>query len=416
MKKVMKLQILMLCLSSFATNVFAQSEVCSCESDLKLLDSKIRKIPAYQINKKKYKNVFATALQEVASTKTLFECHHLLNELLIALNDNHSKVYGTDLGATDEVMASPEMFSKFKKSALFNSYPKPDIDLGELMKLLNSKEKKGVEGVYQNENGMKIGVYKSNDRNVYNAIVLDSVSDVWEVGEIIYTLFPLGNDYLLSVGGNTKSKRMIAYVERVGHGFFYFMGFQKDMTQINYASNLRSEKTYYRESISDEITYLKIGSFDAWYPTLSDAERFYETLKGNLNKKYLILDLRNNRGGGDRNSDILFKILKRYAKQKYIYLLINHRTISNAEQFAHKLSQLKNVRLFGMRTNGTLAYEVKDELYTLPCGNFRAVLSSKKHTKYLEFESKGIVPDITFDQETDWVEQLIDYIENNNHD
>lgn len=83
-------------------------------------------------------------------------------------------------------------------------------------------------------------------------------------------------------------------------------------------------------------------------------------------------------GVGDRNSYILYKILKDYSKNNMLHVLINHRTVSNAEQFAYKLSNLKNCKLSGMRTNGTLAYEIKDESVTLPCSNFIAVLTAKK--------------------------------------
>ena len=95
-------------------------------------------------------------------------------------------------------------------------------------------------------------------------------------------------------------------------------------------------------------------------------------------------------------------------------MLINHRTVSNAEQFANKLAMLENCQLFGTRTNGTLAYEIKDGSYTLPCSNFTAVLTSKIHSEYLEFESKGIEPNVIFDMKADWIDQLKNYIENNN--
>jgi C-terminal processing protease CtpA/Prc len=206
----------------------------------------------------------------------------------------------------------------------------------------------------------------------------------------------------------------MAYTERIENGFFFYMGFQKDVTQTDYSSIMPSESTYYREELSDEVTYLKIGSFSSWNPTLSDAVKFYKTLEGNLNKSNLIIDLRNNGGGGNRNSDILFKQLINYAKKNKIYVLINHRTASNAEQFAQKLSTLENCQIFGSRTYGSLAYEIKNSNYTLPCGNFIAVLTSKKHTDFIEYESQGITPDVIFDIDTDWIVQLNNYISKHN--
>ena len=401
---------LLLFLSSLITNAYSQNEDCNCMTDLTFLDSKIRKTPAYKINKKAYNTSYSKFLKEVVSINSIFDCHSLLNELLISLNDNHSKVYSIELGATDEVNASPEKFNEFKKSKLFNAYPKPNIDLDSLKTVLKNKTIMDIEGVYKRENYMTIGVFRNEIENNYKAIILDSESDVWQVGEIMYTLIPFGNDYLLNIGGSINSKRLMAYTERVENGFFYFMGFQKDITQTNYSSIMPSESTYYREELSDEITYLKIGSFSSWNPTLSDAEKFYKTLEGYLNKSNLIVDLRNNGGGGDRNSDILYKLLKEYSKKNKIYVLINHRTVSNAEQFAQKLGKLDNCLIFGSRTNGTLAYEIKDSNYTLPCNNYIAVLTSKKHSDYLEFESRGIEPDVTFSLNSDWIIQLNNYI------
>lgn len=406
-----RLILLLVFVFSIFNNSYSQSENCSCKTDLAFLDNKIRKTPAFKINKKAYEISYSKIVKEVTSINSIFDCHSLLNELLISLNDNHSRIYSIDQGFTDEVNSNPEKFLEFKKSELYNAYPKPKIDLDSLKSVLSTKTKTSVEGIYTKENYMTIGVYKNNDN--YKAIILDSQSDVWQIGEIMYTLIPFGNEFLLNIGGGITSKRLIAYTERIENGFFYFMGFQKDVTQKNYASKTPSEDTYYREELSDEITYLQIGSFNSWNPTLANALKFYKSLEGTLNKSNLVVDLRNNGGGGDRNSNSLYKLVKDYAKKNKVYVLINHRTISNAEQFAIKLSKLENCQLFGERTNGTLAYEVKNSSYTLPCNNFIAVLTSKKHSEYLEFESKGVKPTFELDMETDWIEQLKIHIENN---
>lgn len=133
-----------------------------------------------------------------------------------------------------------------------------------------------------------------------------------------------------------------------------------------------------------------------------------------MTKPNLIVDLRNNGGGGDRNSDIVYKLLKDYSKKNKIHVLINHRTGSNAEQFAYKLSEMKNCKIYGQYTNGVLAYEIKNGFYDLPSGHFIAVLTSKTHSKYLELESKGVQPDIKLSLESDWIKQTIKIIEEKN--
>ncbi|MEL6988500.1 MAG: S41 family peptidase, partial [Bacteroidota bacterium] len=217
-------------------------------------------------------------------------------------------------------------------------------------------------------------------------------------------------DNYACIGGGPSTKRLVCFTERLEEGFLKYSGFRKDAEQNNYSVKGISDKIYFRKELSEDITYLKIGDFDSWYPILGDAEKFYASLENTLSKKHLIIDLRTNGGGGDRNSNILLKILKNYAPKGHLHVMINHRTGSNGEQFAHKLRNLKNSTLYGQRTMGTLAFEIKGSSHNLPCGNFVAVISSKKHAAYLEFESKGIQPDVVFTMEKDWINQVVYYI------
>ncbi|MFK8103974.1 MAG: hypothetical protein AB8G15_15685, partial [Saprospiraceae bacterium] len=144
---------------------------------------------------------------------------------------------------------------------------------------------------------------------------------------------------------------------------------------------------------------------------LAEAEAFYKSLENSLTKKHLILDLRDNPGGGKRNSDILLKILKKYLKKNSVYVLTNHNMASNGEHFTMKITKLSDRCVtFGDRTNGTAAYEVKNSIFTLPCKKYVAVLTSKKHKKYLPIESQGITPLVYLDYERSWIEQVQEYI------
>ena len=408
------LKLLILLVFSSATTVFAQSEDCDCKSDLNFLNSKIRKIPAFKVNKTAYEKAYSDALKQVDTVSSTFDCYVLLNTLMISLNDNHSKIYGSNTGASEAIQTDTLLLDKFKYSDIFKTYPRPNIDLDSLQTQLKNRPKESVEGIYSHENKMSIGVYHAENDLTYKAIILESQTEIWEKGEIIYNLIPLSNAYFLCAGGSLYSKRLIAFTEKIENGYFHFTDFQKDAAQIEYSAIMPTDSTYFRKELSNNITYLKIGSFDSWNPTLSEAENFYERTKGKLDKENLIIDLRNNGGGGDRNSDILFKIIKDYAKTNQVYVLINFRTISNAEQFAYKLSKLDNCLLLGSRTNGTLAYEIKDGTHDLPCGNFIAVLASKKLSKYLKLESVGIEPNTALDPNSDWIDQVQSIIENKN--
>lgn len=269
-----------------------------------------------------------------------------------------------------------------------------------------------IEGIYTKENYLTIAVYKSSEE--YKAIVIASENKIWESGELLYTLIPYGNNYLMAIGGDIVSKRLISYTERIEDGFFLTMGFQKEIQKTNYSVELYPDSTYVRKELNPETTYIKIGSFNSWYPTLSDAEAFYKSLEGTLTKKNLIIDLRSNGGGGNRNSNVLLEIIDEYLINNKVYLITNNRTASNGEQFTSKLRSYENCETFGHGTNGTIAYEIVSSNYNLPCGNFLAVLTSKKHKEFLPFESKGVEPDFKLNMNSDWVNQVLEHIGNRN--
>ena len=204
---------------------YSNKTECTCKSDLVALDDRIKKTPAYKRNKDSYRTAYSKAVKEADAVNTIFDCHILLNELLLSLHDNHSRIYGLNQGATKEIRENPKELKKFKESEIFNGYPKPNIDLDSLRASLNSKEHHEIEGIYMKEDFLTIGVYRNENENNYEAIIFDSKVDLWEAGEVMSTLTPYGNEYLLSVGGSLSSKRLIAYTERIEKGFFFFFFF-----------------------------------------------------------------------------------------------------------------------------------------------------------------------------------------------
>lgn len=409
-----KPSIVLLCLIFSVSFLNAQISECTCKTDLEFLNKKIQETPSYKVSKGAYEMEYAKIKKEIEKSNSGYECFLQLNKLMLALNDRHCNLYGINQGVDEEFKKDTVKFEEFKNSELFTVYPKPAISLDSLKTALKKQPIHSIEGIYYRKGYMTIGVYKNASSDSYTAIILDSEIEVWGVGEVIYTLVPYGHNYLLAVGGSLSSKRMISYGERIENGVFLTMQFQKDSSTPNYSISIYPESTYLREEISPETTYLKVGSFNSWNPTLSEADAFYKSLEETLIKKNVILDLRDNGGGGNRNSNGLYKVLKKYLKQNDVYVLVNHRTASNAEQFTYNLSDFENCTILGSRTNGTAAYEIVNSNYKLPCEDYLVVLTSKKHKKHLKLESAGIDPDIKLSMEKDWIVQVQDYIRRNN--
>ena len=391
---------------------FTQDDTCDCNADLAYLHSKVKKTKAYKQNKEAYKKAYDQAAKKAASIHTIYPCHQLLNRLILSINDNHSRIYGLDKGATKTIRENEGKLDSFKTTSFFQIYPKWEIDLDSLEHHLESYPLSEVEGIYNYDTLFKIAIFKYGGEDFYHSVILESKSTLWERGEESHTLVPFGKDYFLAIGGNLSSKRLLTYTERLENGSFQFLRFSKRPAPTKKSRQTLSDDTYFREEISEDITYIRLGSFSSWYPTLGEAEEFYKSLKGNLNKKHLIVDLRGNTGGGDRNSDIIFKILKKYAKKNKIYVLTNFRTMSNGEQFTLRLRKFDRYTHLGQRTNGCLAYEIKDSSYELPSGHFIAVLTKNKFKQYLAYESQGIEPNIALGQDEDWIQAIQDLINN----
>ncbi|GAA0871796.1 hypothetical protein GCM10009117_09420 [Gangjinia marincola] len=392
--------------SSFSLLSAQKNNECSCKQDLHQLHLELIRTPAFNENKEAYKAKHREALEEVKNIKTTFDCFEMLSRLTLPLNDNHLRVYGPATTKKQDSVA----FNRLKVVNLVSVIPNVDIDLDSLEQRLEFRKSEDLEGIYHSAT-LKVALYHDLDRKEYVAVVLEADHPLWERGEVFSTYVPYGKEYLLATGTNFNTRRLISYTEQILEGRLLSAGLKKDTLKRYFDKAPNPEETYLRKELSDQVTYLKIGSFKSFYPTLSEAEAFYETLEDSLNKPNLIIDLRDNTGGGDRNSDILYKIIKKYIKDNQLYILVNYNTASNAEQFAVKLMQKDNVTVLGQQTKGTIAYEIKDDPMKLSCTKFIAILPSKKHAEFLRYESQGIQPKVELTTDLSWMEQVMEFIE-----
>ncbi len=377
----------------------AQSEECNCKSDLEFLNEKIQKLPSYKRNKKAYQLAYQKEKNELIENHTYFECFEVMHKMLLPLKDWHMTVIQNQ-EKTDSLIKI--------------TYPKFTKNLNELRNYLKTKEENEIEGIYYAYEGFSLGIIYVEQEELYQAVVLENEKSDWKIGEIAFKLLPLPNQYFKFIGALLPSKQLVGYYERINQGIFLRSGIRKNLEQTYFYKNPYPNEKLVLKSISPEIDYLRVGSFDSHYPYLAEAEKFYKTLVGKLNKPNLILDLRDNGGGGERNSDILLKILKKYMKNNTIHVLTNASTGSNAERFTLSLKRNKNVKTYGDQTRAALAYEIKpNDYYTLPSTGFMAILPSKLAKKYLEYETQGVEPDLLIDYKQDWIKFVQLQIEKN---
>lgn len=384
-------------LLGFSPCLPAQTVSCDCAADIEWLHEKIKKTPAYKRNKANYQVALQTALRQAETELTTYECYEAINRLLIPLEDWHLGVYGPAPDSPD----APAV-----------DYPNVGAELDELVVDLEQQPAAAIEGIYRSPNGLTLGIKYREEKELYEGIVLATESPDWKKGDVLYQYLPLTEEVLLATGAQFPRRRLISYREKISDGLMLTLGLQKDTTVTVYRKPPDEDETYVYRSLSPSIDYLKVGSFTGQYPLLAEAEAFYTSLDGKLTKAHLVLDLRGNGGGGNRNSNLLLKHLKRYLKTGKLYVLANFSTGSNAEQFVAKLQQHKRVVFLGDNTKGALAYEIKPgDYHTLPSTNFSVILTSKLHNEFLPFETAGVTPNHFLDYRESWIAQVEAFIQ-----
>lgn len=182
------------------------------------------------------------------------------------------------------------------------------------------------------------------------------------------------------------------------------------------ASNLGVEKV---EHLSPNIGYLQISSFG---PAFLVSDKFAAAMNELADTDGLIIDLRNNGGGGGDSVALLISYLvdgrtrlndsweratgitmqywtqdkldgKRYGGKKPVLILAGPNTKSAAESFAYQLQALKRATVIGERTwggaNASRPYRLSE--------HFVAFIPSKRSISpitHTDWEGAGVIPDV----------------------
>ena len=169
------------------------------------------------------------------------------------------------------------------------------------------------------------------------------------------------------------------------------------------------------KTLTNQVQYLRLGSFSTSIANLGKSQRFYDSIQNQIDHPFLIVDLRNNGGGGFKNSKKYLDLLKEYSKTGKIYALINQKTFSNAEQFSIELKDLENSILLGVTTSGTITYGNNyGRTITLTSGKFSIYPTDMRDDgHYLPYEEIGVHPDIKLSPDSEWIGQTLQLIGKN---
>jgi hypothetical protein len=173
--------------------------------------------------------------------------------------------------------------------------------------------------------------------------------------------------------------------------------------ESEYEKNFVSKNVPELKSLNDSTLYLKIPSFN--YKLWKELDHFYDSITPIIkSKKKVIVDIRNNGGGGERMYSQLLKILKSNSNKIKIGVVFNRKCASACEEVALIVTENKNIKTFGENTNGQFAYGFVKGYKTPNCG-FTFVTTTKKYPERIKYEYIGVTPEIILDKEneSEWI-------------
>jgi len=365
-----------------------------------------------------YNKLYNRLLADSNNSTSSIAYFYNLSKMLFPIRDNHVGFYQLP---NYDYFRTKESIDSFVSSKLFGEYPTVAINIDSLILNLSTKSVDSIEGIYHYGKYYRVGVFKNNDKE-YIGVILDSEINLWKKGQIAFYLYEADQHIYKAIYGHPYFKFFIfqpiekyqnqSLVYSSFYGSFTQEVYSKKIKEVEYVNLPKQSQKFSFKNINDSIQYILIQTFQANSDISQISQRFYDSISNLLNKPYLILDLRNNEGGAEKEMNKYLKLLKNYTKKAQLLLLVNNGTLSQAEIFTLELKQLNNVTVLGQQTKGMLAYGSNyGKKQKLPSGNFEIYPTDMNNgTALLPYEDYGIKPDIILKADQDWIEQVVHFI------
>lgn len=363
-----------------------KGQISKNATDVEALHLAIQKLPSYKDQVKTNPQLNYNLSKDFAFSdkETAFEVFIKLYKFIAPIRDNHLALYSNK----DSLLAKPTLIDIAKStmdSAILAQHPKDS-----------------VAGTYYYET-YKTQLVKIKD---YYVSVLESKGKYY-TQFLLAELTPNHFDYISfrDNGGKYFINRNIVFVNQRLSGTPY-----KKYQQNDFVSIPSNAPKFEVKQLDESTTYLRLGNFSTSTENIAASVIFYNQI-GKLSTPNLIVDLRNNGGGGYKNSRKFLSLIKKFKGK--VHLLVNNYTISNAEQFAIDLMDRPDVTIYGERTRGTICYgNNMGTVVDLPSKRFSFYITDMKtRKKDLPFETIGIAPKVELNIfEKDWIDQVMEII------
>lgn len=382
----MRKYILIATLFLFAIKVDAQQ--AQNIADLDFLYQAIQQTPSYKNQlkgDKKYQELYES-MKSNFNDQNEFDVYRKLYRLIAPIKDNHFGFY------------------KIADTTLKPNLLKLDINVDSLKNSLKDNSITNIEGIYKSGD-QQVAIFSKNEEEKY-VFHLESKT---VVGFLIKT--PHQSLDYISLQNSNRGFVLLRNLKFTNGNFRMLNLYRTEKPIFN---NLEVGKDNFEfKHLAGGVDYLRLSSFYSSNANIAIATKFFVSVKDSINAPKLIVDVRNNSGGGFRTSQQFINFLSRYKGK--IYLLQNEKTASNAEKFIVRLIGKENVLTLGETTLGTLTYGSNyGKTLSLPNHKFYFYPTDSSDKIDFKYENVGIVPQVILNPFTeDWIAQTLKYIKAN---
>lgn len=411
--------LLLLSLAPFLA--FSQNNTCL--QDLEGLLHQLQQTPSYkdQIRGKgeyTFLEYYEKLKVDAANAATKGECFLALGNLVAPIRDNHlflSEI--PEITISQEQLGDSVFVQGYRQSDAYRNFSTVKMNLDSLEAKLGELPKSSKEGIYHYQDYAKIALFKLTD-DQYIAAILETKLPHWQRGQIAFLAkeYDGGKWNVWNYNLITKSLQFIT-ADRIENGAFNRIAWTKFPDRKDYIQIDPGAPTFDFQTLNEATQYLRLGTFATGNRSLEESQAFFEGMKDSITAPHLIVDLRNNGGGGSKASRKFYQLLREETKNRKIWVLINQKTASNAEQFTIEVSKLDNLTTLGNTTAGILTYgNNRGSSVTLPSGVFKLYITDMKDSGgYLPYESVGVKPEIFLSIEQNWIAQTLALISEAGH-
>ncbi|RZL34729.1 MAG: hypothetical protein EOO96_08840 [Pedobacter sp.] len=276
-----------------------------------------------------------------------------------------------------------------------------------------------LEGVYNDVyQYYKVALIKdAANPNQYLGIILSSKNGLWKNGQVKFILKKNEDksyDGFFYDDVHFAKYNKISYNENKLIGVEWIKEKQIKLEPVN-PFIVPTKKKWDYQKLDEETDYVYLGTLSGMLAYESDT--FYRELIPKLKGKRLIVDVRNNTGGGERSYNIFLNFVNSSAcAAKQIAVIQNTKCGSAGEHFILAMRKNPLVKTFGENSAGFMGYGYGNRssiTVSTSCFNYISEITENKYPAFKIYETVGIPPDVKLLRDKDWIKQVVAYLDTN---